>query len=173
MARFMPFRDYYVASDRRALFRRDPVRYGPPRSSINWSFARGEFGVSFHCRSGDRPAEEQFDALSQFREFEREYVSAIMAAVYDYYCTQRPSRVRELPPDDAQFAMPPLDDASGLHELLSLLMVHVHSKPATGGAPVALGFEFSCTWDSRNGLGVRWRDGKVEQVGFVKVAKPT
>jgi hypothetical protein len=65
---------------------------------------------------------------------------------------------------------PAIKNASELRTITELSAINLF--PEQGGDAGAIGFLFSGAWIGDAGLGVRWRDGKIEGIGTKEIATP-
>jgi hypothetical protein len=67
---------------------------------------------------------------------------------------------------------PRLTEAAGLRSITELSEINIF--PDLGpGRSIPIGFTFQGTWTGGKGVGLRWNDGKVEEVGQGETARPT
>jgi hypothetical protein len=66
--------------------------------------------------------------------------------------------------------IPLLQNAGQLRNMTELSAINIF--PEEGSEPAPIGFVFSGPWIGDAGLGVRWRNGKIEEIGTKDVAQP-
>jgi hypothetical protein len=169
--RFEPFRAFHDVADPR-LTHRQMNHLDLPRSGVSWSFASGEFDLEIHTDGGTEPTAAQADAFRQFTADPQRtadlVLNAILAYYKDVYPSYRESFQGDGDNDEFDAIMPKATSVDDLRELITFTRVLV--QPDDGDEPVALGLNFHCSWEEEHGLGVRWRNGKVEEVGYADVA---
>ena len=161
---FARFRCIVDERERYAHYRRDPGF----RSAPEWEFIEGIFDLEFTSPAEGQPAPQQVAAFEAFMRDPQQSADVVLDAILAYY--------REVfdtyheaygDPDEANRLMPPIDSPQELRDLITFQSM-VISTPLEEGESAFIGLGFACAWDEEHGLYVRWRDGKVEDVGGVE-----
>lgn len=172
------FGEYLMVAEQRASFRKDRKSFGPPQSNMPWEFVYGAFDLRVHTAPGEEPSEGQAQALAAFLQDEREHVAAITDWLFEHYTTHYETHRRDFQDRYRDENVPKLESPEGLRELIQLYQLHVH--PERDGE-VALGFWLLRSWDPGSDsdaafpgpdLGLRWRDGQIEEMGPGVAARP-
>lgn len=157
-----------TARTTRFRFERTPEIY-VIRSAPYWATITGEYPLEIFDESGKGPSDEQAAAYAAFTADPDAAADAVLAAMLTYYQKARKAYVKGLDPDDEDdqetlATFPELASPRGLLEIVTLQGVSVWSTPSKRrNKGVAIGLNFA--WEDEHGLGVRWRDGRVEAVG--------
>jgi hypothetical protein len=153
----------------RLRFRRSRIQ-NLSRSAPPWDLIEGRFDLLVSV-TGETPTLSQADAFATFAEDRDRSARLVLDSVVDY--------CRRVSPNYRKYFQGPwrepdhvanrarLTDSLGERITFHQMLVHAPTDP---GRSVALGLSFACCWDEENGLGVRWRDGRVEEVGPARVA---
>jgi hypothetical protein len=107
------------------------------------------------------PLPEQVQAFRLLLDNERVVADSILRAIFAEYPGLRDSYCYD--DEEAAELMPEIERAEQLRTLIGLSNVHVLNVAKNGVAYI--GFEFGCTWDSEDGLGVMTHRDRVVEVG--------
>lgn len=162
------FADFMMVASERANVRAGVSTDELPRCRLDWFLATGRFVLFVHAKAGKRPTEQQSQALSDFSRDEKKNAQVIVKSIFSYYQQSYEKHRSDYRGNYLDIAIPMLKTADGLRELTELTEINVFPGEANG---VAIGFGFGSTWTGGRGLGVRWRAGKVEEVGPRKIAR--
>jgi hypothetical protein len=165
-----PFTQFDTVASVRAAFRTGAARDSYPRSELGWDFANGMFHFLIHAPAGRPPTAQQAKAFAAFKANEKANAATIIEAIFEFYNRCFQDRRREYRGDYLDDAIPELKDARGLQSLIALTEVNVFPTDRT--APVAIGMAFASTWADNGVFALRVRDGKVEEIGNRRVARP-
>lgn len=162
------FADFMMLATERAAVRAGVFPGGPLRCNLDWFLATGRFVLFVHSKTGKPPTDRQAQALSDFSRDEKKNAAAIVSSIFSYYQESYEKHRSEYRGNYLDIAIPKLKNADGLRELTELTEINVLPEDGNG---VPIGFGFGSTWTGGRGLGVRWRNGEVEEVGPRKVAR--
>lgn len=141
------------------------------RSDLPFDVAHGWAELFVHGPANTPPSERQSTTFRQFIRDLESVAARVIQAIFAYYREVSGARRAAYRGPHPELAVPALDDAGGLRDVTELKRVNVF--PEEDAKQVAIGFIFRGSWTGSDGIGVRWRDGKVEQVGHPDVANPT
>jgi hypothetical protein len=164
-----PFREFTALAKARAAYRDAPSDFDPPRSKLSWGFVRGEFPLMVYVKQQALPSEHQCKAVGEFQRDAATACHKIIPRIFDYYQARRAEFRRMLENLHGDELAPAIENVEGLRELIKLQHVNVFPEDADGN--VDLGVVFYCVWN-RNGVGVRWRNGTVVEIGERVVGQP-
>jgi hypothetical protein len=163
------------------------------RPMPSWATVTGDFGLRVFTRDGARPTPKQEEAFSAFNADPAATAQQVLSAIFDWYRKVRPKWVKNMGGNrkSVESVMPNLKSPEGLLEIIQLQSVCVMEasshREATGpreltilvgpkagqkitlppleereaGVAIVLSFH----WEDEHGLGVRWRNGKIEKIG--------
>lgn len=187
-------RGFDDASQMRYRYKTDrQLRSSVYRPAPPWETIAGEFGLQVQTEGDDRPTPEQEEAFRAFNADPSATAQQVLSAIFAWYQENRPKWVRpsRKKDPDTESVFPILKSPEGLLEMIQLQSVAVlpceEHRPASGpremmmtvgpkagkkiigppvkerpaGVPIILSFH----WEDEHGLAVRWRNGKVEEVG--------
>ena len=114
----------------------------------------------------DSPITEyQYSSFKAFMDAWEQIMDHTADAIREYYISLR----EELGYDKEDNAgYPPLDKTSEVLKLISLDMMVIPEEGIFDGRCVCLAF--SCSWDEENGLGIRFINEAVDEIGFQDLA---
>jgi hypothetical protein len=164
--RIRPFLDFACIAGDRAAFARDPAK-APLRSDLDWDFARGTFSASVHDVPGGFTLNDAAATLATFQSDEAANTQAVLQAILAHYTQTRDEQRQAYRGPDAEAKMPDVSGVEGLRDVIQLSSIEVFAEPGAHGG--TLGLVFS---GLGKGVGVRWRNGAVEEVGLPKVGRP-
>jgi hypothetical protein len=174
-----PFADYAAIADVRAEHsrRRSTKLKDTPYLALDWDFARREFTLEVYTTGGTPPTQQHARALETMRTDQPRGPAVVLDALFDHYRANLERRRRDYRGKHRDEVLPDLESAEGLRELIELKTVTILPSRGKGGA--AVGLVFTTAWvsdvfglDFEEEIGVRWRDGKVEEIGGREVAEP-
>jgi hypothetical protein len=168
--RLEPFEGFAAVAVDRSTWDESYQRSDPATSDLPWDPARGWGTLFVSAPAGKPPTERQSAAYEAFVKRQDEYAAGILQAVFDHYRQTATQRRKAYRGPDPNAAVPELKDAKGLRDVTELKEIDVF--PDEGSGPVTLGFVFRGSWTGTDGIGLLWRDGKVEQIGDAKIAVP-
>jgi len=167
LVHFEPFaRMERVVTDRdqHAMFRRHPVF----RPALHWNFVDGDFELEMVSPDAGEVAAQQIDAFNAFMRDPQRTAGVVLDAILAYY-----RQVFDVyhegyaDEDEVNRLMPTIESTEGLRDLITFQTMMI-STPLDEAESAFVGLGFACSWDEEHGLYVRWRDGQVEEVGFVE-----
>ena len=173
--RFEPLRAFRNVVEDRHSFLTFP-EWGQVRNAPSWDFLNGDFSLSVTDEEQAGPTEAQVAAYQAFMADPERTAKVLLEGILKGYRKITAGWRVDLDDDDeADRTMPKLKSPDGLRELITFQGVTVYPEEKSRGKvkPVAIGLSFDCSWDEEHGLGVRWRDGKVEAVGGADEAIPS
>jgi hypothetical protein len=153
--------------DDRLSFRDDPEEFGSIESTLPWGLARGDSDLRVF--GAKPPTAAQVKAMMSFHQKESENARVIVGAIYEDYRRSLKQRRHVCTRTHVDERLPVIRSPKGLNELLQLDSINVFTEASRSS--INLGFVFTCCWD-RKGVGVRWCDGRVEEIGPRGVARP-
>jgi hypothetical protein len=166
--RWEPFREFLNVVEDRMSFRRMKMTE-MPRSSPKWRFIEGEFPLNIHAfDESNEPTDAHAKTFSQFMADPERSARQILEAILEYYRKNWDAYHKYLKGENEEL-MPKGTSMDVLRERITLQGMLI-LPPGKEGEPIALGFSFDSSWEQEHGLGVRWRDGKVEEVGYADVS---
>jgi hypothetical protein len=165
-----PFKSFAAIAVNRATWDRSYKRRGEATSDLPWDVARGFTNLFVFAPEDQQPSSEQVRVFTEFVGNIDDNAAVILDALIEFYRRVAPERRREFKHIDPQVAIPNLKSAKDLADITELSRVNLF--PEIAPTPIAMGFVFRGSWTDTNGIGLRWRDGKVEEVGAPSVAHP-
>lgn len=136
-------------------------------------FAEGRFPVIVLDAEGEGPSTEQEAAFHRLLEEDAALGAAVLEALVDDYRKRweerRSQREPFWPEEDLDTALPEINSAEDLRDLIRLQQVTLHE--AEEGEPACIGLTFECAWDPDHGLGVCLCGDQVVQVGEAESAR--
>jgi len=164
--RIEPFLDFAAIAATRAAYARDPANVRK-RSDLGWSFARGEFPVLIYADPGVFTLDQAAATLAEFQSDVVANANAVLQAILAHYRQTRDERRRADPGPDVDARFPEIASIEDLRNLIELIAINLF---AGANEPVGIiGFEFI---GFGKGVGVRWRNGAIEEVGLAKIVRP-
>jgi Domain of unknown function (DUF6985) len=141
------------------------LRPAPP-----WDFVGGDFELNVYSAEDGTPHREQLAAFEAFMADPQRTADQILAAILDYYRSVFES-YREAYGDseEAERLVPQTDSVEGLRDLITFQSMTIDPPDDDDGQPSQIKLGFACSWEQEHGLGVRWRDGKIEEVGTADI----
>ena len=136
-------------------------------SDLPWDVALGQALLSVYAPPDVLPSDRQTSTLREFLSDVDKNSNVIIEALFK--CYRRLAFIQRNKGPIPEDLFPPLTDPSGLRDLTELIELYVF--PDTGES-IALGFQFRGTWTGKEEIGLRWRDGKIEDFGEANVADP-
>lgn len=164
-----PFTSFGAVAVDRSTWDEGYGRSDPATSDLPWEVARGSSQLSIYSPPNAKPSPGQVAAFEEFLKGRDNYTATVVDALIELYKRLLPARRPLYTGKNPEAAFPPVNDESGLREVTELQELFVF--PDAGG-PVAIGFNFRGPWTGNDGVGVRWRDGRLEAVGHPNVADP-
>jgi hypothetical protein len=168
--RLEPFRTFAAVSVDRSSWDESYTRSDEGTSDLPWNVARGVASLRVYGPLGKPPAAGQAVVFADFMKQQDANASIIIQALFAHYEQTASARRKEYRGSNRDAAVPALKDAKGLQDLTELSEVNVF--PQEGSNPIAIGLVFRGSWTGPKGVGLRWRDGKVEQIKDADVATP-
>lgn len=145
-----------------------PDSTDPPDSTLGWDLARGEFPIKVFSPAKKPPSPAQAQAFQQFKSRESNHAADVIQSIFDDYIENYPARADQWQGPNMEYLLPELASPADLLDMIELRSINL---PRTRkGASHTLAFEFACTWST--GIGVLWKDGRVTQIGSLKIARP-
>jgi hypothetical protein len=166
--RLEPFRPFAAVAVDRWAWDESYTRSDEATSDLPWNPARGCALLGVQAKPSQPPTAGQAAVFEEFMKRQDANAAAIVEAVFNYYGQTAPARRKAYRGPNRDAAFPVLKDARGLQDLIELPEMSVFPDESSG--PIAIGFLFRGTWTGSAGIGVRWREGKIEQVGEKEVA---
>jgi hypothetical protein len=160
------FRSFAAVAVDRSTWDESYTRSDEATSDLPWKVARGCANLGVYAAPNQPPTAGQAAAFEAFMKGQDAYALHTIQAIFEYYTREAPALRRK----HGKAAVPVLKDPAGLEDLIELTEVSVF--PEERPAPVAIGLAFHGTWTGPAGLGARWRDGKLEQLGEANIAIP-
>jgi hypothetical protein len=160
------FRSFAAIAVDRSKWDESYTRSDEATSDLPWHVARGSANVGVYTAPNQPPTAGHAAAFASFTKDQDACASQTIQAIFEHYAREAPALRRE----HGKAAVPVLKDAAGLADLIELTEVSVF--PEERGASVPIGLVFHGTWTGPAGLGARWRDGKLEQLGEANIAIP-
>jgi hypothetical protein len=173
--RFEPLRAFRNVVEDRHSFDTFP-EWGQVRNAPSWDFLNGDFSLSVTDEKQTGPTDAQVAAYQAFMAEPERTTKVLLEGILKGYRKLIASWREDLDDDEeTDRTMPRLKSPDGLRELITFQGITVYPEEKSRGKvkPVAIGLSFDCSWDEEHGLGVRWRDGKVEAVGGADEAIPS
>lgn len=162
-----PMRKFNEIVENRSWVKEHPSVYD--RSFLpSWNFADGRFDLVVPVENG-QPLAESMDVFKHFTADPQRSADQVLMAIFNYY-NQFFDKYHEAweDEDDANLLMPRIESVDDLRPLMTFQTLRIFRAEETGELSVGLGFH--CSWEQEHGLGVRWRDGKVEDVGTAEMS---
>jgi hypothetical protein len=141
-----------------------------PGSNLDWPIARGDCFVRVHVKGDKGPSTRQATAFEAFKKSENVEGKAIRQALFDYYQANLKASKSAYRGPNVQRAVPKIENADDLSDITELYLLHVF--PDQGEHPLAIGLIFRGAWTGQVGIGIRWREGRIEEIGKSVVATP-
>lgn len=164
---FQPFAA--VAVDR-TLWDGSYSRSDEATSDLPWRISRGAATLWVFTKPDQPPSHQQVLAFDEFLKHQAVFVPEIVSAVFNYYQQNVNTFRKSRSAGATDVLFPTLTAAEELRDLTELAEINVFAE--SGKPALAIGFVFQGTWTGEEGVGIRWRDGKVEEVGTRSVATP-
>jgi hypothetical protein len=158
-------RGWRHASETRFRAKHSPHLYGSAwRELPPWDTITGDFELLVRDDSGQGPIAAQTAAYRAFTEDPQRTAEVVLAGILKWYREIRPGCVKAMRRDPEEIAatMPDVKSPQELLEIIQLQSAIVWPQPPDG-RPAAIGLSFC--WEDEHGLGVLWRDGRIENVG--------
>ena len=165
--RFEPMRDFYNIAEQSHQYP-DHVRQNLPRNVPPWNFIASEFALAVHGK-GAAPPKAAAEAFRAFTADPRRTADVVLGGILDWYRENFEILRQGLSKKVAARLIPRAKSTDDLRHLITFQGLSVFA-PGGGKESVVFGLTFDCSWDPEHGLGVRWRDGKVEAVGQADAA---
>ena len=166
--RWEPMREYLNVVEDRVAFGRMNLPPEYPRSSPKWRFIEGDFILNIHAMDeSEKPTAAHAKTFSDFLADPQRAAKQIIDAIFAYYKEHYRSWKKYFKGKEGKELLPEPTSPDVLRERLTFQSMLIYPP---GEGSIALGFGFDCSWEQEHGLGVRWRDGKVEEVGYADVA---
>jgi len=162
--RIDPFLDFACIAGTRAAFARDPINV-QKRSELDWNFARGEFHFLIFANSAELTLDSAASILTDFLREAAANASTILQRVLAHYVDSRDERRRLAQEPDVDAVLPEVASLDELRDLIDLSGINLFADDQ--GA--VIGVEFG---GLGKGVGIRWRNGSIEEIGFGKIARP-
>ena len=124
-----------------------------------------EIALTVSGEEDDPITEYQHNSFRAFMETWEQIMSDTAEAIKKYYLGLR----QELGYDqECNADYPPLDHTESILEMISLDMMVIPEDGIFDGRCVCLAF--SCSWDEENGLGIRFVNEEIDEIGYQDVA---
>jgi len=164
-ARLEAFREVRNIAQTRALYRDDPDEVHPTVMVYPWNVTRGDFQLLVSTKGRTPPTEAQSHAFTALLKKQKQYLAAILDAIYCNYGKRFRKCREKLPKESCDDLAPALSNAEGLRELLELHTVEVMAENKEGD--VDLMFAFACSWEEPGtGLILYWHNDKVAKIQY-------
>ena len=151
---------------------RDPV-FGNLEYEYGWNGTvefncfgrREEIALTVSGEEDDPITEYQYNSFRAFMEMWERIMGDTVEAIKEYYLGLR----KELGYDQEYNAdYPPLDNTDSVLKMISLDMMAIPEDGIFDGRCVCLAF--SCSWDEENGLGIRFVNEEIDEIGYQDIA---
>lgn len=120
-----------------------------------------EIGVTVSGAEDDPITELQRDSFKAFLKSWDGIMDDVTEAIGEYYLDLR----KELGYDkEYHISYPPIEQAADVLEMISLDQIVIPEDGIYKSRCVCLAF--SCTWDDENGVGIRFLDEKIDEIGY-------
>ena len=169
-ARLDPFRSFAAVAMDRSSWDKSYSRSDEGTSDLPWNVARGRANLYVYAPPDKSPSAAQTEAYERFISGIDPAARKIIAALSEHHQKVLAERGRGFQGPRPELSILTSEDARDLKDITELKEVNVF--PDEDAKPIAIGLIFRGSWTGNDGVGVRWRDGKVEQVGEAKVADP-
>lgn len=164
-----PFADWAAVSIDRAIWDESATERELD-SNLNWQVARGGCFVRVYVDEKKGPSTTQTAAHQAFRKNEDVAGKAIQEALFDYYQANLKASREAYTGKYVQRAIPKIKKPDDLKNITELELLNVF--PDAGEHPLATGLIFKGAWTGPTGVGVRWSEGRIEEIGNSDVATP-
>jgi hypothetical protein len=165
-----PFADWAAISVDRAEWDEDTPKRRAPASNLDWYVARGDCFLRAYVNGNKPPSTPQAAAFEAFRNNQEEEGIAIKEALFDYYHSNLNASRKSYKGPHVDRAVPKIEKADDLRDLTELSLINVF--PGKCEHPLAIGLIFRGAWTGQAEVGIRWREGQVEEVGKGEIATP-
>ena len=124
-----------------------------------------EIALTVSGEEDDPITDYQHNYFRAFMETWERIMSDTAEAIKEYYLGLR----KELGYDQEYNAdYPPLDNTESILQMISLDMMVIPEDGIFDGRCVCLAF--SCSWDEENGLGIRFVNEEIDEIGYQDIA---
>jgi len=130
-----------------------------------WSALTGDFSLEVIDYENAGPSDAQAEAYRKFRSEPDRIDREILEAVFRWYVEIQPDFIANMngTREELLATLPELNSPEGLLDIMELNTVTVQREEEGDDAPPVITLWFS--WEDEHGIGVRWRDGHIEDVG--------
>lgn len=130
----------------------------------DFDFIDGRFQLKVFSKGGVRNLDQRLvDDFVLFKDKLAANTDIILDSIFRYYVQYYRSPVDGNHPESAELTYPILESREDLKDHIRFQGIHLNFYNVDEQPEIALAF--SCTWDEEHGLGVRWVNGRVEEVG--------
>ena len=156
------------AAEWRSFFNKYPEHRHLQRDVPGWTVIDGDYSLSvnvddWRAEAAPPPTAKQCEAWAAFTADDRRTGEQVYRAIFVHWNSIRDEFVEGMDEEEADATLPLLTSLDGVNELFELQDVTVQSEREAGGQTPAIILVFA--WEDEHGMGVRWREGKVEYVG--------